>query len=118
MTDWPQILADNSPMMLVIVLVFLVVYRLGEQVKKLADTVISSLNVNAQKYAASWAMGFLYATAASLQAMAEVATTLHWAYAAAAAKVLQPGVVAIIAYMNKSPEPTVAKPSTTTPPMP
>lgn len=109
MNDLSQILIANAPMLLGVVLVFLIVYRAGERVKRIADIVEGSLTKQAASYAPAYAMGFLYASAASLQALTEVATQMQWPYLVAASKCLQPGIVAIIAFVNKSPVQEVEK---------
>jgi hypothetical protein len=98
-----EVLVANAPMLLGVALIFLLVYRAGERVKRVADIVERSLTAQAATYAPAYAMGFLYASAASLQALTEVASQMQWPYLVAASKVLQPGIVAIIAYVNKSP---------------
>ena len=103
MSEYATVLIDNAPMLLGVVLVFLIVYRAGERVKRIGDIVEKSLTAQAAAYAPAYAMGFLYASAASLQALTEVAAQMQWPYLAAASKVLQPGIVAVIAFVNKSP---------------
>ena len=109
MNELATVLIDNAPMLLGVTLVFLIVYRAGERVKRLADVVEGSLTSSASKYATSYAMGFLYASAASLQALTEVATQMQWPYLVAASKILQPGIVAIIAFVNKPPAQEASK---------
>ena len=59
---------------------------------------------DALKNYAAYAMAGMYAAAASLQALSDVAQSMGWHRTAAFAKIAQPGVVALIAYVNKSPE--------------
>lgn len=79
-----------------------------------------TLRVQAQRYAMAWALATMYAAAASLQALGEVAASLHWVYVAAFAKVTQPAVVAIIAFVNKAPDEIATSPKATptNPPFP
>ena len=80
-------------------------HHLREDIRPIVHGVIDSLGKQAGRNAIIWTMALMYACAASLQALAEVATQLQWLYLAAAAKVLQPGIVAVIAYVNKAPSP-------------
>lgn len=66
-------------------------------------SVIGGVSQNAQRNSMAYAMCFLMACAASLQALADVSRDLGWVYVEAACKVIQPGTVAIIAYVTKSP---------------
>lgn len=96
--------ADSVVWPLAFVLVALVALRqLSGLIAPIAETVVSGLATHAQKYAFAYAMACVYAAAASLQALADEATKLNWLYVAAAAKVIQPGAVALIAYVSKSP---------------
>lgn len=77
-----------------------------------------TLKQHSAKYALAYAMAMMYAAAASLQSLSEVAVAMHWVYVGAAAKVLQPGVVAVIAYVSNGPtagsSTTVSEAKTTT----
>lgn len=115
--------ADTLPLVwpLAFVLVALFILRkVEEKVNPIFVGVISGVATNAKQYALMYAMAFIYASAASLQALGEVATSFHWVYLAAFAKVAQPGVVAVIAYVTKPPSFTQAAPDkpATTPPFP
>lgn len=101
--------ADSSVWPLAFVLVALMVLkRFSALIDPVATEVVRGLSGHAQKYAFAYAMAMVYAAAASLQALADEATRLGWLYIAASAKVIQPGAVALIAYVSKSPtSPTV-----------
>lgn len=81
----------------------LVLRQVREQLEPITTGVVRGLSSHAQRYALGYALACLYASAASLQALADEATRLGWLYVAAAAKVIQPGAVAIIAYVTKAP---------------
>lgn len=86
------------------VLIALLILRKVEQdVHPIVTGMVSGLAAQSGKHAAAWAMALLMASAASCQALSEVATELGWVYVAALAKVLQPGLVAVIAYVIRSP---------------
>lgn len=96
-------LVSSAPTLLAVALAFLVIYRAGERTRRIADAVEQGLVKDAVANYRSYAMAAMYAGAASLQALSDVAQSMAWHKTAAAAKVIQPGLVAIIAYVNKSP---------------
>ena len=77
--------------------------QVREDTRPVVRAVSAGLAQHAQRYALAYAMATLYGAAASLQALAEVAQQLGWVHVAAAAKVIQPGAVAVIAYVSRSP---------------
>jgi uncharacterized membrane protein YfhO len=85
---------------------FVVLRKLNNSIEPIFQGMTGTLKVQATKYAMAWAMACMYAAAASLNALGEVAEKLNWLYVAAFAKVTQPAVVAVIAYVNKSPDNT------------
>lgn len=89
--------------MTVLLLALLVLRQVQNEVKPILTGMVSGLAAQSSKNAANWAMACLMASAASMQALGEVATDLGWIYAAALAKVMQPGLVAVIAYVMRSP---------------
>jgi hypothetical protein len=100
-----NLLSANSlvwPLCFVLVALF-VLQRLRESLEPITSGVVKGLSVHAQRYAFSYALVCLYASAASLQALADEATKLGWLYVAAAAKIIQPGAVAVIAFVTKPP---------------
>lgn len=99
------------PLSFVLVALF-VLRKVEEEIRPLVRNVVGGVAKNAQQYALMYAMAFIYASAASLQALGEVATQFGWIYVAAAAKVLQPGIVAVIAYVTKPPQFTQANSDT------
>jgi hypothetical protein len=103
--DGPDYFAANSlvwPLVVLLVALF-VLRQIESDVKPIVSGMVSGLAAQSSRHAASWAMALLMASAASCQALGEVATDLGWVYAAALAKVLQPGLVAVIAYVMRSP---------------
>ena len=96
--------ADSIVWPLALVLVALMVLRrFSALIDPLLHEVVGGLSGHAKRYAFAYAMAMVYAAAASLQALADEATRLGWVYVAASAKVIQPGAVALIAYVSKSP---------------
>lgn len=78
---------------------------IGKVASPVLHGMVGGLSLHAKRYAFAYAMCMVYASTASLQALADEATRLGWLYVAASAKVVQPGFVAIIAYVSKSPTP-------------
>ena len=107
------------PMTVLLVALF-ILRKVEEELRPLVRSVVGGVTSNAKQYSLMYAMAFIYASAASLQALGEVATQFGWIYVAAFAKVAQPGVVAVIAYVTKPPQVTQAapdKPTGATPPI-
>lgn len=104
MNELLEVLTHNGATLIAVVLAFLVIYRAGPRVSRLADAVEQGLVQDAVKNYKAYAMASLYAAAASLQALSDVAQAMGWHKTAAFAKVAQPGVVGILAYVNKSPQ--------------
>jgi hypothetical protein len=104
MNDLLQTLIENAPMLVAVAIAFLVIYKTGERAKRLADAVEAGLVNEAIKDYKAYAMATMYALAASLQALSDVAASMGWHKTSAVAKVILPGVVAVIAYVNKTPE--------------
>ena len=96
----------------------LILRQLRDDVRPIFTGMVSALASQSQKNAMAWAIGMMLGTVASLQAVVEVAQQMHWLYIGALAKVMQPGLAAIIAYVTKSPIGPAPQPSTTTPPFP
>lgn len=99
--------AEISPIVwpLTLLLVLLMVLRkLGNSVDPIFQSMVGGLKTQAARHSMAWLMAMMYASAASLQALGEVAADLQWVYVAAFAKVIQPAVVAVIAYVNRPPE--------------
>lgn len=90
-----------------------VLRKVGTDLQPVVRGVVGGVAKNAQQYALMYAMGMLYATAAGLQSLGEVATQFQWVYVAAFAKVAQPMTVAVIAYVTKPPAITQAAPDRT-----
>lgn len=105
--------------LIILLIVLLVLWRLEKEMKPVVTGVMTGLANNAKQKALLYAMGALYFLAASLQSLGEVSTQFEWVHVAAFAKVIQPGIVAIIAYVTKPPQITQATPDAkTTPPFP
>lgn len=93
------------PLTFLLVALF-VLRKVSDDLRPVVTGVAGGLAKNAQQYALMYAMGLLYASAAGLQALGEVAASFNWVYVAAFAKVMQPTTVAIIAYVTKPPSVT------------
>lgn len=103
MNELAQTIIENAPMLVAVLLALLVIYKAGERARRLADAVEQGLVNDAIKDYKAYAMAAMYALAASLQALSDVAGSMGWHKTAAVSKVVLPGIVAIIAYVNKSP---------------
>lgn len=87
----------------VLLITLFVLRQIEQDVKPIFAGMVRGLAAQSTSNAASWAMAILIASGASCQALGEVATELGWIYVAAIAKVFQPGIVALIAYVMRSP---------------
>ncbi len=105
---WTEILEPMAIPLAIVVVGLFCLWRVQEQVKPIMVGVVKGLAEGSNKDPIFYAMALMYASAAGLQALAEEAAKLHWVYVVAFAKVAQPGVVAIIAYVNKPPSPSIA----------
>lgn len=94
----------------VLLFALLVLRKVEEEVKPIVSGMIGGLAAKSARNAENWALAALMASAASCQALGEVASDLGWNYVAAAAKVLQPGLVAVIAFVMRSPAQSVTNP--------
>lgn len=97
-----------------LLLALIIIRKIGDDMRPVFVGVVGGVAQNAKQYSLMYAMGALYATGASLQALGEVATQFEWVYVAAFAKVAQPGVIAIIAYVTKPPAITQVTPEPST----
>lgn len=93
-----------------ILVALLILKQVRTDVRPIFVGIVSGLAETSKKNSLFYAMAIAYALAASLQALADVSRDLHWPLVEAFAKVTQPGVVAIIAYVNKPPAASVADP--------
>jgi hypothetical protein len=103
----------------------IVLKQLREDVRPIFVNVVAGVAKNAQGNALFYAMAMMIGTLSSLQALADVAREFHWVYVEAIAKILQPGLAAVVGLMMRTPgniavstgnpPPTS---STTTPPFP
>ena len=91
-----------------LLIAFIVLRRVRNSLEPIINGMTGTLKVQATRYAMAWALACMYAAGASLQALGEVATSLGWVYVAAFAKVTQPAIIAVIAFVNKTPD-TIAK---------
>lgn len=98
-----------------ILISLLVLRQLRDDVRPIFNGMVGALSTQATRNAVAWAVGIMMGTLASLQAMSEVAHQMQWPYIEALAKILQPGLAAVVAYIMASP---TQKPSSTTPPFP
>lgn len=95
--------------LLAILALLVVAHQFRERLEPVIAAVVAGLAKHASQHSLAYALAFLYAAAASLQALAEVATEHGWVYVAAFAKVAQPAAVAIIAFVRPSPTQEAAK---------
>lgn len=93
----------------------LLLRKMEARINPIVDGITNTLATDATRYATAWMMGAIYAGAASCQALGEVARQFEWIYVEAVAKVLQPGLVAIIAYVTRSPSQNAQKADTKPP---
>jgi membrane-associated HD superfamily phosphohydrolase len=98
-----------------ILCVLVVLRKLRSDLSPITREVVTGLANHAKTYSLAYALAMCYGAAASLQALGDVAKDLGWVYIGAAAKVMQPGIVAIIAFVNRVPEARPAKPPTQPP---
>lgn len=96
----------------VLTIALVILRKVDAEMRPIVSGMVSGLAAKSARNAENWALAALMASAASCQALGEVATDLGWGYVAAAAKVLQPGLVAVIAFVMRSP----AQSATTNPP--
>lgn len=89
-----------------LLLVVFLAWWLCSDLRPIGTGMIQGIAAHAQKYAPSYGIAILLGLAASLQALADVADKLGWVYASAIAKVTQPGIVAMIGFIMRSPSQT------------
>lgn len=84
--------------------------RLGSDLRPVFMGFIRGMSDQAQRYSYFFAYGILLATAASDQELAKIADQFGWKACAAIAEVLQPGLVAFLAFLPKPlPPPDLSK---------
>lgn len=112
------------PLVVALVLLYLL-KRVSNEVQPIVVNVVNGLAKQAQSNALGYGLAIGYGLSASLQSLAEQATLLHWVVVAAMAKVINPCIVAMLAYAAKSeisPRPvtpaTTADPTKTAAPFP
>ncbi len=106
MTNFFQPLAPFAWPIAALLLVVFLAWWLCSDLRPIVTGVIGGIAAHAQKYAPSYGIAVLLGLAASHQALAEVAEKLGWVYAGAIAKVMQPGIVAMIGFIMRSPSQT------------
>lgn len=77
-------------------------WQIREQLSPVINGVVGGLAKNAQSNALTYGLAIGYGLSAALQALAEQATALQWVYVAAAAKVMNPFIVAMLAFAAKN----------------
>ncbi len=104
--------------------VLLVIRKLEDDFKPVIVSMVGGLATHAQSRAVTYVMALMLGTAASLQALGEVARSFNWVYVEAFAKIANPGVVAVMGFLMRSPtqdapppppKPTVQSTTTTLP---
>ena len=96
-----------------LLIALLILRQIKDEVKPIFSGMVKTLAIQSQRNALAWALGMMLGTVASLQAVVEVANQYHWLYIGAAAKILQPGLTAVIGFITKSP---FTSPQGSTPP--
>lgn len=102
-------------------LVSLIVLRqLRDDVRPIFVNVVAGVAKNAQGNAIFYALAMMIGTLSSLQALADVAREMHWGYVEAFAKILQPGLAAVVGLMMRTPGniSVATAPTGTEPPFP
>ena len=89
------------PLVVALVLLYLL-RRVSNEVQPIVVSVVSGLATQAKSNALGYGLAIGYGFSAALQSLAEQATILHWVVIAAMAKVLNPLIVAMLAYAAKS----------------
>lgn len=87
----------------VLTIALVILRKVDAEMRPIVSGMVSGLAAKSARNAENWAMAALMAAAASCQALGEIATDMQWAYVAALAKVMQPGLVAVIAFVMRSP---------------
>lgn len=96
----PELLAALRPYALglvVIVILGVVGWIVRRELGPMVTAIIGGLTKHATTNATGYALGAMMALLASLDALGDVATANQWPLLAAACKVLQPGIAAIVA---------------------
>lgn len=91
--------------------------KLREDIRPIFVNVVAGVAKNAQSNAIFYALACMIGTLSCLQALADVAREFHWIYVEAFAKILQPGLSAVVGLMMKAPG-TIAVQTGTIPPFP
>ena len=86
-----------------LLIALLILRHAREQLSPLTKAVVEGLAKHSSRHALAYGMAILYAAAASLQALGDVAREQGWVYVEAFSRVVQPGCVAIIAFVRPSP---------------
>lgn len=90
------------PLSFILIALFLL-RQLKEDVHPIFVGMVGTLAKQSSNNAVAWAVGIMMGLLGCLQALGEVAAQMHWLYLAAFAKVLQPGLAAIVSYIMASP---------------
>ena len=90
-----------APLFVALILLF-ILRRADAVVQPIVVNVVTGIAKQAQSNALAYGLAIGYGLSASLQALAEQATILHWLVIAAFAKVANPFIVAMLAYAAKS----------------
>ncbi len=98
-----EILASSVWPLCFLLVVLVLLHKIREEFNPIFRVVLGGVAQNAQKNSMQYAMAFMLATLASLQALADVARNLEWKYVEAACQILQPGLTAIVGFVLKPP---------------
>jgi hypothetical protein len=89
---------------LTVILLALVILRdFREEVQPIVRSMRDALAQQATKNAMAWAMAMMVGASASMQAMVDVFHQLNWYYGEAAARIIGPGLIAVIALLRNPP---------------
>lgn len=88
--------------LITILFVFVVYLNLRRDLQPIVVSVVGGVAKQAQTNAVACALAFGFGLSASLEALSDQATVLHWVVVAALCKVLNPFIVAVLAYATQN----------------
>lgn len=112
-------LIANATPLSIILIGLLVLKQLRDDIRPIFLSMVQPLQRQAQTNAVAWAIGIMLGTLASMGALVEVATQMHWVAVANICKVTSPFLATIVALIKQSPAGSAPQPTSsnaTTPP--
>lgn len=100
-----ELLQYATPMSILLV-GLLIWYQLRKDFRPILVSMVGGLAEQAKGNPMFWFMICMYFLASALQGLGDEAKTLGWMFIAAICKSIQPGIVAVIALLNKAPDKT------------